>query len=84
MPPKVISILERVMREIGRRIKKIGASWKEKGLLAVAEVLLTRIYSPYAWQQYWIELLDIKNRCFVKSYHIGFSVLENLYPTAPG
>ena len=76
MPPKVISLLERVMREMGRRIKKIGASWKEKGLLAIAHVLLTRLYSPEQWKQYWTKLLDIQNRCFVKSYHISFSVVS--------
>ncbi len=75
MPPKVISLLERVMREMGRRIKKIGASWKQKGLLAVAHVLLTRLYSPEQWEQYWAKLMDIQNRCFVKSYHISFAVV---------
>ena len=82
MPPKVISLLERVMREMGRRIKKIGASWKEKGVIAIAHVLLTRIYTPEQWEQYWVKLLDIQNRCVVKSYHISFSVISSC--TIPG
>ena len=45
MRPKAISLLERVMREMGRRIKKIGASWKEKGALAVARVLKENLAS---------------------------------------
>ncbi len=75
MPPKVISLLERVMREMGRRIKKIGASWKDKGLLAVARVLLTRIYDPEHWKAYWEKLLDLQGRCSVKSYSIHFSLV---------
>ncbi len=76
MPPKVISLLERVMREMARRIKNIGASWKEKGLLSVARVLLTKLYNPEQWKQYWEKLLDIQNRCVIKSLSISFEVLS--------
>lgn len=68
MPPKAISLLERVMREMGRRIKKIGASWKDKGVLAVAQVLLARIYDPKRWKAFWAKLLDLHGRCTVASY----------------
>lgn len=74
MAPKAISLLERVMREMGRRIKKIGASWKDKGVLAVARVLMTRIYDPKRWKNYWAKLLDIKGRCTVKNATIAFAV----------
>jgi len=74
MPPKAISLLERVMREMGRRIKKIGASWKDEGVLAVARVLLTRIYNPDQWKAFWAKLLDLHGRCAVKSYSLNFSV----------
>jgi len=74
MAPKAISLLERVMREMGRRIKKIGASWKDKGVLAVARVLMTRIYDPKRWQKYWAKLLDLKGRCAVKDATIAFAV----------
>jgi hypothetical protein len=76
MPPRVISLLERVMREIGRRIKKIGASWSERGVLAVANVIVMRIYSPEQWRRYWANLMDIKGRCFVKSFQVSFNVLS--------
>lgn len=74
MPPKAISLLERVMREMGRRIKKIGASWKEKGVLAVARVLLTRIYDPKRWRKFWEKLLDLHGRCSVQDVSLSFSV----------
>ncbi len=75
MAPKAISLLERVMREMGRRIKKIGASWKDKGVLAVARVLMTRIYDPRRWLKYWAKLLDLKGRCAVKEATIAFAVV---------
>jgi len=74
MPPKAISLLERVMREMGRRIKKIGAAWKEKGVLAVARVLLTRIYDPKRWRQYWEKLLDLHGRCVVQDVSLSFAI----------
>jgi len=74
MPPKAISLLERVMREMGRRIKKIGASWKDKGVMAVARVLMTRIYDPKRWREYWAKLLDIRGRCVIKECEINFSL----------
>lgn len=74
MPPKAISLLERVMREMGRRIKKIGAAWKEKGVLAVARVLLTRIYDPKRWRKYWEKLLDLHGRCVVQDISLSFAV----------
>ncbi len=77
MPPKTISILERTMREMGRRIKKIGASWKEKGLLAMAQILLARIYTPEAWEDYWADLLDLQGRCGISSYHVSFSAVSS-------
>lgn len=73
MPPKAISLLERVMREMGRRIKKIGASWKERGVLAVATVLMTRIYDPNRWRRYWEKLLNLQGRCTVKNFALSFS-----------
>lgn len=74
MPPKAISLLERVMREMGRRIKKIGASWKDTGVLAVARVLMTRIYDPKRWKAFWKKLLDLHDRCTVTSYTLSCSV----------
>lgn len=75
LPPKSISLLERVMREMGRRIKKIGASWKDPGVLAVAKVLLTRIYDPKRWKKFWAKLLDLHGRCAVTSYTLSCSAV---------
>lgn len=71
MPPKAISLLERVMREMGRRIKKIGASWKGKGLQAVARVLMTRIYDQKRWLKYWQKLLDLHDQCVIKDVSLS-------------
>ncbi|MER3422497.1 MAG: hypothetical protein C4293_03965 [Nitrospiraceae bacterium] len=74
MPPKAISLLERVMREMGRRIKKTGASWKEKGVRAVARGLPTRIYDPKRRKEYRAKLLDLQGRCVMQDVSLSFAV----------
>jgi hypothetical protein len=48
----------------------------ERGVLAVANVIVMRIYSPEEWRRYWANLMDIKGRCFVRSFHVSFNVLS--------
>ena len=39
---KTINIMERTMREVARRAKRIGATWGDVGLLAILKFLLKR------------------------------------------
>ena len=41
---KTTNIMERTMREIARRVKRIGASWGDLGLLAILKFLLKRYF----------------------------------------
>ena len=38
--PRVSSFIERTMRELGRRIKKLAYNWKETGLNKISSILL--------------------------------------------
>ena len=52
--PRVTSLVERVMREIKRRIRKIGFSWSERGAERMTRLVLLQLSSTkYHWQQYW-------------------------------
>jgi hypothetical protein len=59
--PRVSSWIERVMREIGRRIKKIGFGWSEEGAAKVTRILLRRMDAP-GWEKYWQEKLRLQGR----------------------
>ncbi len=52
--PKVTSKLERLMREINRRIKKFAFNWSEKGCAIITRILIKLICSPKEWESYWI------------------------------
>jgi hypothetical protein len=58
--PKTISLLERVFREIGRRLKRIAWGWADKTVTNLSKMIMIRQYSRDKWQQYWKEKLGIK------------------------
>ena len=59
--PRVTSWIERIMREIGRRIKKIGFGWSEEGAAKMTRILLRRLNAE-EWKAYWEEKLQLKGR----------------------
>jgi hypothetical protein len=57
--PRVSSMVERMMREIGRRIKKIGHGWSPKGAAKMTRIIIKRITSANEWDQYWKDKLRL-------------------------
>ena len=57
--PKTTSLLERVFREIGRRLKKIAWGWSDSAVKNISKMILIRQYSREKWEQYWKEKLGI-------------------------
>ena len=56
--PRVSSMIERMMREVGRRIKKIGFNWSPEGAAKMTRIIIKRITSADEWNQYWKEKLN--------------------------
>ena len=59
--PRASSLIERVIREIARRIKKIAYNWSNKGCAKIARILLKKFTDKKQWQQYWNEKMNISN-----------------------
>lgn len=57
--PRAASMIERMMREIGRRLKKIAFGWSEKGAAKMARIIIKRITSAGEWEKYWSEKLRL-------------------------
>lgn len=53
LTPKVTSKIERLMREINRRIKKFAFNWSEKGCAKITRLLLKLICDRKSWDNYW-------------------------------
>lgn len=58
--PKTTSLLERLFREIGRRLKKIAWGWSDKVATNLSKMIMIKQYSRQTWEQYWKEKLGIK------------------------
>jgi len=70
--PKTISLLERVFREIGRRIKRIAWGWSDRVATKLSKMILIRQYSRDRWEQFWKKKLVIEGHLKIKlqSIHI--------------
>ena len=58
--PKTIFLLERVFREIGRRLKRIAWGWSDKAVTNISKMIIIRQYSRDKRQKYWKKKLGIK------------------------
>jgi len=67
--PKTTSLLERVFREIGRRLKRIAWGWSDTAVTNISKMIMIRQYSRDKWEQYWKEKLGIKG--YFEEYHKG-------------
>jgi hypothetical protein len=61
--PSSTGVLEEIMRELGRRVKKLGWNWKDHGVTQQASMILLRRYSQDQWEDYWRRRLDLRDRC---------------------
>ena len=57
--PKTTSLLERVFREIGRRLKRIAWGWSDKAVTNLSKMIMIRQYSTDQWEQFWKKKLGI-------------------------
>lgn len=60
--PATTGHLERLMLELGRRLKKLGFGWTGAGAAQMARILLRRITDPDQWAEYWKERLRLDGR----------------------
>jgi len=58
--PKTTSLLERIFREIGRRIKRIAWGWADATVTKLSKMIILKKYSKEKWQQYWKHKLGIE------------------------
>ena len=60
--PRVSSMIERMMREIARRLKRIAFGWSPAGAAKMARVIIKRFTSAAQWDEYWKSRLKIHGK----------------------
>ncbi len=63
--PKVSSFIERLMREVGRRLKRIAFGWTDFNAAKMARLILKRITDPAEWEQYWKKKLRLEGNVII-------------------
>lgn len=57
--PRVSSWIERVMREVTRRIKRMAFGWSEKGAENMTRIVLKRFTDREGWEAWWNKRLRL-------------------------
>jgi len=63
--PRASSMVERVMRELARRIKRIAYGWSDKGVTKVARIILKRFTNAKEWEVYWKNKMNVIGNVYV-------------------
>ena len=73
--PKVTSLVERMMREIKRRIKRMGYKWSEQGAEKMTRLVLLQLSSTkHFWETHWQEKMGTNAN--IKLSFLGATVLN--------
>jgi hypothetical protein len=60
---RTTSIIECMIRELARRLKKIGWNWSDAGATRLGRIVMIRRYDGQAWEDYWRGRLQLHDRC---------------------
>ncbi|MBT7067167.1 MAG: hypothetical protein HN919_12745 [Verrucomicrobia bacterium] len=58
--PKTTSRLERLFRELGRRLKRIAWGWSDRVVTRLSKMIMIKQYRPEVWKQYWLKKMGIE------------------------
>jgi hypothetical protein len=58
--PRAASLIERLMREVARRLKRMAHGWSESGAAKMTCIILKRFTNPKAWDAYWKKKLRLE------------------------
>ncbi len=61
--PRTTSIVENIIRELVRRLKKIGWNWSDEGATRMGRIVMIRRYDKDTWEKYWKEKMNLRGRC---------------------
>ena len=59
--PRASSMIERMMRELARRLKRMAFGWSEEGAARMARIIIKRFTSAGQWEKYWRDRLRIQD-----------------------
>ena len=70
-------MLERIFREIGRRIKRIALGWPDAAVTKLSKMIILKKYSQQKWEQYWKQKLGIEGNFSIQIAHVETAPCHN-------
>lgn len=64
--PRVSSFIERMMRELARRLKRMAFGWSEEGAARMARIIIKRFTSANQWEVYWKKRLRLEGNVMLR------------------
>lgn len=58
--PKTTSRLERLFRELARRLKRIAWGWSDRVVTKLSKMIMIKQYRPEIWKKYWLKKMGIQ------------------------
>ena len=58
--PKTTSRLERLFRELARRLKRIAWGWSDRVATKLSKMIMIKQYRPEVWKKYWLKKMGIE------------------------
>jgi len=74
---KTTSLLERIFREIGRRVKRIAWGWSDATVTKLSKMIILKKYSKEKWEQYWKQKLGIEGHFSIRIAHVKTGPCHN-------
>ena len=75
--PKTTSLLERIFREIGRRIKRIAWGWSDETVSKLSQMIILKKYSKEKWEKYWKQKIGIEGHFSIRILFVESSACHN-------
>jgi len=75
--PKTISLLERVFREIGRRLKRIAYGWSDAAVTKLSKMIILKMYRKDKWEQYWKQKFGIEGNFSIQIVNTKICLCHN-------
>jgi len=75
--PKTTSLLERVFREIGRRLKTIAWGWADAAVTNLSKMILIKQYAKDKWEQFWKEKPGINGYFNIQIQTVEINLCHN-------
>jgi hypothetical protein len=57
--PRASSLIERITRELARRLKRMAYNWSDKGAGKIARIILKKFINKKEWELYWKKKMNI-------------------------